>query len=62
MGSVHLRSGKVTVRVGDPISTEGMTINDRDELTERLRRDVASLLGVEVTPEAPAHPTVSGSQ
>jgi 1-acyl-sn-glycerol-3-phosphate acyltransferase len=61
MGSIHLRSGKVTVRVGDPIPTAGMTIKDRDELTEQLRREVANLLGLEVTPEAPAHPTVSGS-
>ncbi len=61
MGSIHLRSGKVTVRVGEPISTAGMTIKDREELTERLRRDVASLLGVEVTPATPAHPSVSGA-
>jgi 1-acyl-sn-glycerol-3-phosphate acyltransferase len=62
-GSVHLRSGKVKVRVGDPISTVGMTIKDRDELTERLQRNVASLLGLaaQVTPAAPAHPSVSGS-
>ncbi|MGA7240641.1 MAG: lysophospholipid acyltransferase family protein [Bryobacteraceae bacterium] len=60
-GSLHLRSGKVKVRVGEPISTAGMTIKDRDELTERLRREVASLLGVDVTPAAPAHPSVSGS-
>jgi 1-acyl-sn-glycerol-3-phosphate acyltransferase len=62
MGSFHLRSGKVTVRVGDPISTAGMTVKDRDELTERLRREVAGLLGMEITPEAPAHPSVSGLQ
>ena len=62
MGSIHLRSGKVNVRVGDPISTAGMTIKDRDELTERMRREVAILLGLEITPAAPAHPTVSGPQ
>jgi 1-acyl-sn-glycerol-3-phosphate acyltransferase len=62
MGSVHLRSGKVRVRVGDPISTAGMTIKDRDRLTEQLRHEVASLLAVEVTPSVPAHPTVSGSR
>lgn len=52
MGSYHLRSGKVAVRVGDPIATEGMTIRDRDELTERLYREVASLLD-------PANPATS---
>ena len=59
MGSIHLRSGKVKVRVGDPISTAGMKIKDRDELTGRMRREVASLMGVEIIPEAPAHPIVS---
>jgi 1-acyl-sn-glycerol-3-phosphate acyltransferase len=62
MGSIHLRSGKVNVRVGDPISPAGMTIKDRDELTERMRREMAILLGLEITPAAPAHPTVSGPQ
>jgi 1-acyl-sn-glycerol-3-phosphate acyltransferase len=62
MGSIHLRSGKVKVRVGDPIPTAGMTIKDRDELTERLRRDVAAMMGLEITPAAPAHPAVSEPQ
>ena len=44
MHSFHLRSGKVTIRVGDPIPTDGMTLRDRDELTERLYREVAGLL------------------
>jgi 1-acyl-sn-glycerol-3-phosphate acyltransferase len=44
MGSVHLRSGKVTVRVGDPIPTKGMTIGDREELTARLHGAVAEML------------------
>jgi len=44
IGSAHLRSGKVTVRVGDPIVTEGLTIKDREELTERLYGAVAELL------------------
>jgi 1-acyl-sn-glycerol-3-phosphate acyltransferase len=45
MGSVHLRSGKVTVRVGDPIPTKGMTLGDRVELTARLHGAVAEMLG-----------------
>jgi 1-acyl-sn-glycerol-3-phosphate acyltransferase len=60
MGSLHLHSGKVKVRVGDPISTAGMTIKDRDDLTARMRREVASLMGVEIIPQAPSHPSVSG--
>ncbi len=45
MHSIHLRSGNVTVRVGDPIPTEGMTLKDREELTWRMYRDIAALLG-----------------
>jgi len=44
MNSYHLRSGTAMVRVGDPIATGGLTIRDRDELTERLRREVSALL------------------
>jgi len=44
MGSFHLRSGKVTVRVGDPIPTKGMTLADREELTLRLHGAVAEML------------------
>jgi len=44
MGSIHLRSGKVTVRVGDPIPTKGLTIHDREELTVRLHDAVAEML------------------
>jgi 1-acyl-sn-glycerol-3-phosphate acyltransferase len=62
MGSIHLRSGKVKVRVGDPFPTAGMTIRDRDELTERMRREVAGLMELHLTPATPAHPTVSEPQ
>lgn len=46
MHSLHLRSGDVFVRVGDPIPTEGLTIKDRDALTLRLYQEVATLLKV----------------
>lgn len=45
MGSVHLRSGRVTLRIGEPIPTTGMKASDRDELTRRLYEDVSRLLG-----------------
>ena len=45
MGSIHLRSGKVVLRVGDPIPTIGMEASDRTELTARLYREVSQLLG-----------------
>jgi 1-acyl-sn-glycerol-3-phosphate acyltransferase len=45
MGSIHLRSGNVVLRVGDPIPTIGMEASDRMELTERLYREVSQMLG-----------------
>jgi 1-acyl-sn-glycerol-3-phosphate acyltransferase len=44
MGSIHIRGGPVTVRVGDPISTTGLKLNARGELTERLHREVAAMM------------------
>jgi 1-acyl-sn-glycerol-3-phosphate acyltransferase len=44
MGSGHLRSGNVVLRVGDPISTIGLDASDRMELTARLYREVSRLL------------------
>jgi 1-acyl-sn-glycerol-3-phosphate acyltransferase len=44
MGSAELRRGKVTVRVGDPISTKGMTLHDRVELSVRLHDAVAEMM------------------
>jgi 1-acyl-sn-glycerol-3-phosphate acyltransferase len=44
MGSMHLRRGKVTVRVGEPIPTAGLTIGDREDLTLRLHAAVEEML------------------
>jgi 1-acyl-sn-glycerol-3-phosphate acyltransferase len=46
MGDIHLRSGEVVLRVGDPIPTKGMESSDRMELTQRLYREVSQLLSV----------------
>jgi 1-acyl-sn-glycerol-3-phosphate acyltransferase len=46
MGSIHLRSGRVVLRVGDPIATKGLEASDRMELTGRLYREVSRLLAV----------------
>ena len=43
-GSAIVRPVRVTVRMGAPISTEGLTIDDRDILIERVREAVAALL------------------
>jgi len=44
MGSIHIHSGRVTVRVGDPIATAGLKLDARGELTERLHREVAAMM------------------
>jgi 1-acyl-sn-glycerol-3-phosphate acyltransferase len=44
MGSVHIRSGRVRVRIGDPIPTSGLALGDRMELTQRLYREIAELV------------------
>ncbi|MGC8760058.1 MAG: lysophospholipid acyltransferase family protein [Bryobacteraceae bacterium] len=44
MHSHHLRPGRVTMRVGDPIPTAGSKPSDRTELTARLHAAVRELL------------------
>lgn len=43
-GSAVVRPVRVTVRLGAPIPTEGLTIDDRDVLIERTRTAVQALL------------------
>ena len=43
-GSAVVRPVDVTVRVGRPIPTAGLTLADRDDLIERIRREVQNLL------------------
>jgi 1-acyl-sn-glycerol-3-phosphate acyltransferase len=45
MGSIHLRSGEVIVKVGRPIPTEGMKLADRTALNQRLYEEVQRLMG-----------------
>jgi 1-acyl-sn-glycerol-3-phosphate acyltransferase len=44
-GSFRIRSGTIRVRVGTPISTEGLTMESRDRLLEESRVAVAELRG-----------------
>ncbi len=55
MGSIHIRSGRVTVRIGDPIDTRGLKLADRMDLTERLHAEVARML------EGSAEPVIHSS-
>jgi 1-acyl-sn-glycerol-3-phosphate acyltransferase len=43
-GSAFVRPVKVSVRIGQPIPTAGLTLDDRDELIERVRGAVQNLL------------------
>src|SRR5580700_1009211 len=43
-GSAHVRSGFVTMRIGDPIPTEELQLRDRARVTAELRDRIVSLL------------------
>ena len=43
-GSAIVRPVHVSVRIGEPIATTGMTVNDRDRLIERVRVAIGALL------------------
>ena len=44
MDSVFVRSGEVTLRIGKPLPTEGLTLHCRGEVTQELRRRVVELV------------------
>jgi hypothetical protein len=43
-GSAFVRPVNVTVRVGTPIPTKGLTMDDRDTLIGRVRNEIENLL------------------
>lgn len=44
-GQLYVIPGEVTVRFGEPVPTAGMTLDDRDALSERVRAVMLELLG-----------------
>lgn len=44
MGSGHIRSGRVTVRIGNPIPTANLKVDARGELTARVHEEIAAML------------------
>jgi 1-acyl-sn-glycerol-3-phosphate acyltransferase len=44
MGSNVIRGGNVRLRIGEPVSTEGMTLKDRGALTEKVREELSRML------------------
>lgn len=51
-GSAVVHPGRVRLRVGDPIPTEGLTLRDRGALSEAAHQQIAGMLGAgaEVNP------------
>ena len=47
MGSAVMHPGRVRLRIGDPIPTEGMTLHDRRRLTDAARKQVEEMIGYE---------------
>jgi 1-acyl-sn-glycerol-3-phosphate acyltransferase len=43
-GSAFVRPVHVTIRIGDPIETRGLSANDRDDVIARVRQRIADLL------------------
>ncbi len=43
-GSARIRPGLVTVRIGEPIETCGLTMRDRGALVERIRGEIGEML------------------
>ncbi|MGB6193502.1 MAG: lysophospholipid acyltransferase family protein [Terracidiphilus sp.] len=61
MHTAHLYPGPVTLSVGEPISTAGLSIRQADELTARLRTAIEELPSPSVTLVAESHPQTLSS-
>jgi len=48
LGSILVRPGQISLRVGDPISTAGLTLHDRGRLTQQVRDRILDLLSAPV--------------
>ena len=44
MHSLHVRGGRVKVRIADPILTAGMKLHDRTSITAHIRAEIVNLL------------------
>jgi 1-acyl-sn-glycerol-3-phosphate acyltransferase len=43
-GSGHIRPGRVTLRIGEPIETSGLTLRDRAAVNDRIRGQIVGML------------------
>lgn len=60
-GSAIIRPVDVTVRIGEPIDTAGMTTGDRDRLIEIVRERIEALVAESTGTAAPAAPQAEAS-
>jgi len=44
MGQMTFHSGRVRIRIGDPIPTQGLTLRDRAQVTARMREQIVAML------------------
>jgi 1-acyl-sn-glycerol-3-phosphate acyltransferase len=54
-GSMKVRPGRITLRIGEPIPTEGSTIRDRNRLLKESWNAIAALQGAEEGPPEADH-------
>jgi len=45
MHTLRFRRGRVKLRIGEPIPTEGLTIKQREDVTAQARAQVVEMLG-----------------
>ena len=62
MGSSYVRGGPVVLKVGDPIPTAGMRLQDRGHLTELISRQVAELAGAGYAESATGANTIEANR
>jgi hypothetical protein len=55
-GSFIISPVKIRIRLGPPLPTAGLTLDDRDEVTARLRERIAGLLEDMGQPRTSAQP------
>jgi len=55
----HLYPGELTVQVGEPIETKGMSVRQNGELTERLRDAIEAMMSQPARAEHETPATVS---
>jgi 1-acyl-sn-glycerol-3-phosphate acyltransferase len=49
VGAKRIAPGKVVVRVGTPIQTEGRSVREKGQISEEARTQIAAMLGIEGT-------------